>query len=113
MRLSELLARRVVDAEGNGIGTVADVVLVQDGPMLGPHAASFRVAGLIVVERAHSDLLGYEREVRPAPFRLVVRRRAGDVHNVPWDQVAEVGRDQVRLNVARDRLTSHARSLRT
>jgi hypothetical protein len=50
-------------------------------------------AGLIVVERVHTELLGYERDVRPTLFRLFVRKRAGAVYNVAWDHVADVGGD--------------------
>ena len=34
MRLNDLLGRRVLDTHGDVIGGVADVRLVQDGPML-------------------------------------------------------------------------------
>lgn len=112
MRLSELLGRPVVDSGGRTVGGVADVVLVQDGPMLGPHAASFRVAGLVVVERSHTRLLGYERDVRPAPFHAFVRRLAGAVYNVPWEHVAGVRPDGVHLAVPRSELGGHDRSLR-
>ena len=45
MRLSELLELEVRDRDGTRVGSVADVVLVQDGPMRGPYQASLRVAG--------------------------------------------------------------------
>jgi len=112
MRLTDLLGRTVVDANGSTIGGVADVVLVQDGPMLGPHAASFRIAGLVVVQHRHTQLLGYERDVRPAPFRALVRRMAGEVYNVPWDHVVGVNHDKVSLTVQRRELDAHDPSLR-
>lgn len=113
MRLSELLERPVMDVAGNRIGGIADVVLVQDGPVVGANgAAGFRVAGLIVVENAHSELLGYERDVGPLLFRLFVHHRAREVYNVSWDHVVEVSDELVHLNVTREALDRHERSLR-
>lgn len=112
MRLSELLGRAVVDAEGVSLGGVGDVVLVQDGPSLAPgNDASYRVAGLVVVERRHVRLLGYEREVRPIVFRFLVRRLAGSVYNVPWADVERV-ESEVRLRVSRGELVRHRRAHR-
>jgi len=112
MRLSELLGRDVHDRTGAYVGGVADVILVQDGPLLAEHAAAFRVAGLIVVEHEHTRLLGYERDVNPALFRIAVRRLAGEVYNVPWGQVEHVSDEAVTLTVDRESLNAHDRSLR-
>jgi sporulation protein YlmC with PRC-barrel domain len=90
MRLNELLGRRVVDAEGNDIGGVADVRLVQDGPLLASQQAALRIDGLIVVERRATRLFGYERHVGPALLRWLVHRRLGQVWYLPWEDVAEV-----------------------
>jgi hypothetical protein len=113
MRLSDLLDNEVVDHEGRSIGGVADVVLVQDGPLRGGPNASFRIAALIVVERRHFRLLGYERDLRPAVFRWLVRKAAGRTVRVEWDHVAEVTGERVRLKVAADGLTAHRRAHRT
>jgi len=112
MRLSELFDTPVSDRDGRHVGGVADVVLVQDGPMVAEHAASYRVAGLIVVERRHARLLGYEREVRPVLFRSIVRWHAGDVLHVPWEAVDEVTSTEVTLRVSRDELDRHERAAR-
>ncbi|MGC4943609.1 hypothetical protein [Kribbella sp. DT2] len=90
MRLNELLGRRVVDAEGNDIGGVADVRLVQDGPLLASRQAALRIDGLIVVEKHATRLFGYERHVGPALLRWLVHRRLGQVWYLPWADVAEV-----------------------
>jgi hypothetical protein len=84
MRLSELLGRQVRDEQGGYLGTVADVVLTQDGPMRGPYAAGLRLSGVILVERRHVRLLGYDRDSTPWLQRAVVRRLAGRVREVPW-----------------------------
>jgi PRC-barrel domain len=97
MRLSDLLDRDVVDADGQRLGSVVDVRLVQDGPVLSPHGAAFRLSGLIVVERRHLRLFGYERDVGPWLLRAIARRLAGGVWYVGWDQVHELSGITVRL----------------
>jgi sporulation protein YlmC with PRC-barrel domain len=87
MRLSELLGREVRDQGDAYLGTVADVVLSQDGPMRGAYSAGLRVSGLILVERRHVRLLGYEREWVPWIQRAVVTRLAGRVLHVRWGDV--------------------------
>ncbi len=87
MRLTELLGREVRDDDGDYVGTVADVVLTQDGPMRGPYAAGLRVSGLILVERRHVRLLGYDRDSVPALQRAIVKRLAGRVVHLRWKDV--------------------------
>jgi sporulation protein YlmC with PRC-barrel domain len=112
MRLSDLLDVPVRDAAGVMVGGVADLVLVQDGPLLLEQTAAFRVAGLIVVQHQHVRLLGYERDLRPMLFCTVVRRLAGRVVRVPWEDVDTITTVEVRLRVARDGLSAHDRSAR-
>jgi hypothetical protein len=112
MRLSELLGRDVHDSSGGYVGTVADVVLVQDGPMLGPYAASLRLSGLIVVERHHLRLMGYERDVMPLGLRWLVRRLAGRVVHVPWEDVDTWDGPVVTLRTTGDRLSEHDPAVR-
>jgi sporulation protein YlmC with PRC-barrel domain len=102
MRLSSILGLDVVDADGARAGSVGDVRLVQDGPLLGAFAA-WRVSGLIVVERGHVRLFGYERHVGPIFVRWIVRRLAGEVWFVPWSDVGEVGTDRVQVQTAKSR----------
>ncbi len=87
MRLTELLGREVRGDDGDYVGTVADVVLTQDGPMRGPYAAGLRVSGLILVERRHVRLLGYDRDSVPAVQRAIVKRLAGRVVHLRWKDV--------------------------
>jgi sporulation protein YlmC with PRC-barrel domain len=113
MRLSELLGQRVVSASGADIGQVADVRLVQDGPLLTSMQAALRVDGLIVVEGRTIRLFGYERHVGPAALRWLFHRRLGAVRYLPWRDVADVTEGVVRTRAGRDRLVpleSRARS---
>ena len=112
MRLSEILGREVRDRDGEYVGTVADVVLVQDGPMRGPYMASLHLAGLIVVERRHVRLMGYERDVLPVLLRWLVTRLVGEVRHVPWSDVARLDADAVHLDVTRDAVEDHDPAVR-
>ncbi|TDU88094.1 hypothetical protein EV138_1634 [Kribbella voronezhensis] len=115
MRLSELLGVRVVGAHGNNIGTVADVRLVQDGPLQQSKQAALRVDGLIVVERRVTRLFGYERHVGPALLRRIIHSRLGAVRYLPWQDIEHLSPDVVRCRSAElqlfeelpDRLDQH------
>ncbi len=113
MRLSELLGTPVADGDGAEVGAVADVVLVQDGPLLAARTSALRVTGLIVVQHRHARLLGYERDLRPVVLRAIVRRMAGDTFNVGWEQIDSVSPQVVRLRVRRADLELHRRAMRT
>jgi len=101
MRLNELLGYRVVDHHGAAIGGVADVRLVQDGPLQPSMQAAFRVDGLIVVEKRVTKLFGYERHVRPTLLRWLVHRRLGTVWYVPWADVARISPTTVETRSSR------------
>jgi hypothetical protein len=107
MRLSDLLGSEVLDAGGSRVGIVADLVLVQDGPMLGPYGASFRGSALIVVERRHVRLLGYERDLKPLVLRWLVHRLSGGVRQVPGEQVQRYDEGQSRLRASADALSDY------
>jgi len=101
VRLSELLGLQVFDRDGERLGTAEDLRLVQDGPMTGPYAAALRVSGIIVVERRHHRLLGYERDVGPAIIRMITRSITGDVTFVPWEDVQRVDDQGVHVGTAK------------
>ena len=90
MRLNELLGHRVIDADGDELGGVADVRLVQDGPLLVSMQRALRVDGLIVVEKRATRLFGYERHVGPELLRRLVHARLGGVWYLPWSEVDEI-----------------------
>jgi sporulation protein YlmC with PRC-barrel domain len=90
MRLNELLGFRVVDLDGDEIGSVADVRLVHDGPLLTSMQRALRVDGLIVVENRATRLFGYERHVGPALLRRLVHSRLGQVWYLPWRDINRI-----------------------
>lgn len=93
MRLSKLLDRVVVTADGRSLGKVRDVRLVQDGPILpGGTQAAMRVEAVIVSSGWRGVRLGYLRgEVRgPWLLRTIFGRleraaRAIPVRDLIWD----------------------------
>ena len=111
MRLSDLLERRVLDSAGDDIGWVADVRLVQDGPLLPSMQAAYRVTGLIVVEHHATHLFGYERHVGPALLRWLVHHRLGEVWYIPWEdvRVGDTTVEAVRGRADLQRLSETAR----
>jgi hypothetical protein len=91
VKLSDLLRSDVVDTNGRSFGTIEDVLIVQDGPLLLPFGAAFRVDRLIVGTRRVGTRLGYNREGIRGPWLLralfgTVERRAREI---PWDAVVE------------------------
>jgi hypothetical protein len=104
MRLNELLGHRVLDRAGDDIGGVADVRLVQDGPLQPSMQAAFRVDGLIVVEKHATRLFGYERHVGPALLRWLVHRRLGAVWYLPWEDVERIADGVVEARSGRQDL---------
>ncbi len=108
MRLSELLGREVVGADGATLGTVEDVRLVQDGPMLGAFGHALRVDGLLVGGPALAIRLGYHRTgVRgPWPLRAWFLHRERRARYVDWDQVDTWDGDRIRLRVAASAVAS-------
>ncbi|MGW6502304.1 hypothetical protein [Nonomuraea angiospora] len=108
MRLSDLLARPVRDSSGRPAGQVADVRLVQDGPLLRQVHHAFRVAGLIVVTRHTGRLFGYERGPAikgPWLVRAVLRVLHRNTRYVPWEHVERIDDAGVLLRVPLDELT--------
>jgi sporulation protein YlmC with PRC-barrel domain len=99
MRASDLVGARVRDADGADLGTVSDIRLVQDGPVLGTWGAAFRVVGLVVAPPRTGSFLGYERGPVNGPWLVakVVRWLHRDGVFVPWDDVESVADRVVRV----------------
>jgi hypothetical protein len=95
MRASDLLGMAVVDESGEDLGYVADIRLIQDGPMIGPYTAALRVEGFVLVRRRHFRLLGYERDVGPWLLKAIVRWLVGEVRFADWAQVRNLGRTRI------------------
>ncbi len=106
MRLSELLHSRVTDAAGLDLGTVEDVLVVQDRLLVEGVDAAFRVEGLVVGKGTLGIRLGFERaQVRgPWPLKVLFHRLERRAHYVAWDEVESVDGHTVRLSVGRDEL---------
>ncbi|MEU0090651.1 hypothetical protein [Kribbella sp. NPDC006257] len=105
MQLNELLGYRVTDGTGADIGGVADVRLVQDGPLLASMNRALRVDGLIIVENRTTRLLGYERRVGPALLRRLVHRRLGNVWYLPWNDIDRITDGRVTIRPRRSSLS--------
>ena len=88
MRLSDLLHSEAVDDAGRSYGSVDDVRLVQDGPLLGAFSA-FRVEGLVVGRGALGVRLGFHRgrTQGPWPLKALFTRLESRAKYVPWEQV--------------------------
>jgi hypothetical protein len=108
MNLSDLLHSEVVDADGVRLGSVDDVRVVQDGPLLLPFGAAFRVEGLMIGHRSVGTRLGFTRGGLRGPWLLraifaAFERRA---KYVPWDAVASWDGEVVRVTKRREELGS-------
>jgi hypothetical protein len=89
MLMSDLIGAYVVDADGQRLGKVTDVRLVQDGPYIEGFGNALRVDGLVVGRAGIADRLGYVRGGVRGPWLL--RRLAsaleGKAWLVPWTEV--------------------------
>lgn len=97
MRLTDLLAKPVVDGAGHHVGRVGDVLLEKTSD--GGAPATYAIAGLRITSRRVANLYGYERPDAggPAVVRWMFRRfHRGDVE-IEWAEVDDVGSDAVRL----------------
>ena len=96
MRLSDLFDSEVLDADGNTIGRVQDVRVVQDGPIQGTFGAALRVQGLVVGRPALGARLGLDRAGVTGPWILKAFFRAirTDLY-VEWERVRSIEQDRV------------------
>jgi hypothetical protein len=68
--MGELLRSTVVDADGQDIGSVDDVRLVQDGPILEGFGAALRVDAVVIGGGSLAVRLGYHRHQVKGPWLL-------------------------------------------
>ncbi len=101
MRLGEIISSRVVASDGTVLGKVADVRLVQDGPLLQSFDAAFRLDALVVGRRAIGIRLGYGRREMRGPWLLQVllSKMARGAHVVSVDDVESIEIGTITLNV--------------
>ena len=100
MRLSDLLDAVIVDPDGNELGRVHDVRLVQDGPILGSFGAALSIEGLVFGKAAFLDRLGFDRsEMKgPATVEWIVRALHRHTRFVPWELVAAVEEGRIHVS---------------
>src|SRR6266496_3225726 len=94
MRLSELVGIEVVTTDGEQLGRVHDVLLVQDGPVGAQGTAALRLHALAVGTRSFGTQLGYTPGTVEGPWvlrKLFARPPA----LVPWDAIVERDRDRI------------------
>ncbi|MBO3751174.1 hypothetical protein J5X84_34305 [Streptosporangiaceae bacterium NEAU-GS5] len=110
LRMSHLLDRVVIDPSGEVAGQVADVRLVQDGPLLGEATQALRVAGYIIAPSHTGQLFGYERArggARPALVSAIIRRLHRNSVYATHEQLDPSTPDgPLKLRTPRDRLLS-------
>jgi hypothetical protein len=106
MKLSELLGAEVFDVSGRALGKVHDVRVVQDGPVVTPFGASLRVEGLVVGKGWLGERFGFHRSTVHGPWMLKAffEWRHRDARFVPWEAVAEVTPDGIRIDLGADEL---------
>ena len=92
MKLSEVLGTKVVTVEGVDLGTVRDVWLRQDGPMLGPWGHALRVDALVVSRHGIGFDLGIHHGAVEGPrLLLALARLLPRSRTIPWDEVVSLG----------------------
>ena len=101
MRASDLLGSIVVDRDDKELEDVQDLIMVQDGPPIGPVGAALRVRALLFGTPAIGVRLGFaRRDVRgPGPLRALFSALHGRLRVATWDQIAAVEQERIRLRV--------------
>ena len=97
--ISDFLMAEVVDVDGEKVGFVDDVRLVQDGPVLAGFGAALRMEGLVIGSGGLAVRLGYHRHGVKGPVLLkrlfmALERRA---RFAPWDEVDRWDGERVTL----------------
>jgi sporulation protein YlmC with PRC-barrel domain len=99
VRLSDLIGSVVVDAEGDEIGDVGDVWLMQDGPPMGVFGAALRVDRLVIGRFGLASRAGYERPDVRGPVILARLLGRGTKHRpvASWSDIAAIEEGRIRL----------------
>jgi hypothetical protein len=97
MLLSELVGTQVTSTDGEALGRVHDVLLVQDGPMGANGQAGLRLHALAVGKRSFGAQLGYAQDTVRGPWLLrVLLRRPPRL--VPWSAVVERNDERILVD---------------
>jgi len=105
MRLSELLNKEVIDANGDRAGHVHDVRIIQDGPVTSGFDAALRVHGLIIGRGALANRLGFGRTGTRGPWAVrVILEGWHKPTFVPWQRVRAIEADRILIDGSRDDL---------
>jgi hypothetical protein len=96
MLLSELLGTQVVSTDGDELGRVRDVVLVQDGPMGANGRAGLRLHAIAIGARSFGSQLGYAQGAVQGPW-LLRRLLHRPPRLVSWSAIVQ--RDEHRIVV--------------
>ena len=101
MLLSELLGVQVVTTDGDELGRVRDVVLVQDGPMSANGRAGLRLHAIAVGSGSFGSRLGYAQGTVRGPWvlRQLLHRPP---RLVPWSSIVRRGADRIVVDASLD-----------
>jgi hypothetical protein len=101
MRLSDLLASDVYEADGARVGQVHEVRVVQDGPVVNGLQAGFRVDALIVGRGSLGVRLGYHADHVRGPWLLnmLFRRTKHRLREISMNDVARWDDDRRVLHL--------------
>jgi hypothetical protein len=104
MRASDLLGAVVLDRRGEDLGEVHDLILVQDGPPIGPIGAAFQLHGLLFGASAIGVRLGFARRDvgGPWPLRAAFTALHDRMRVALWEQLAAVEERRLRLRLRLD-----------
>lgn len=99
MRLSDLLGSVVIDDKQRAIGKVLEVVMVQDGPIIGSFGAAFKVSGFIAGRSRFGSKLGLDREEikGPLPLKSFFNYLHRNDRYVPWERVRSIEERKIRI----------------
>jgi hypothetical protein len=101
MRISDLLASDVHQADGTRVGQVHEVRVVQDGPLVNGLQAAFRIDAVIVGRGSLGVRLGYHADHVRGPWLLnmLFRRTKHRLREISMSDVARWDDDQRVLHL--------------
>jgi hypothetical protein len=100
MLLSDLLGREVETTDGESLGRVHDVLVVQDGPLGARGMAALRLHALAVGPRSFGTALGYAQGTVRGPW-LLRKLFAKRPRIVPWVAIVRQTDDRIVVDPAR------------